>query len=331
MIIVKTPLRLSFVGGGSDLASFYQSQPGQVICTTIDKYVYAIVKERFDNKIYLNYSKKESVDRVDDIQHNLIREALKITGVDRGVEITTLADIPSSGSGLGSSSAITVALLHALHTYQNNLVTAEQLAKEACQIEIDILQKPIGRQDQYAVAYGGINRFVFFADHSVKRHPISMTAAECRKFAASILLFFTGLTRNADAILTEQNQNIKEGIKFSNLSQMVELVEPFIQAMQLNDIKTCAMLLEKNWQLKRQLASGISIPEIDDMYEIAKKAGALSGKIAGAGGGGFMMFLVDRENKSQIFDAMSAYREFPFTFEMSGSKVILDARSYSSK
>ena len=161
MIIAKTPLRLSFVGGGSDLASFYQSTPGQVICTTIDKYVYAIVKERFDDKIYLNYSKKESVDHVEEIQHDLIREALKMTGVNHGVEITTLADIPSSGSGLGSSSAITVALLHSLHTYQNNLVTAEQLAKEACQIEIDILQKPIGQQDQYAVAYGGINRFVF--------------------------------------------------------------------------------------------------------------------------------------------------------------------------
>ena len=331
MIIVKTPLRLSFVGGGSDMQSFYQNRPGQVICTTIDKYVYAIVKERFDDKIYLNYSKKECVDHIEEIQHDLIRETLRITGVESGVEITTLADIPSSGSGLGSSSAITVALLHALHTYQNKLVTAEQLAQEACQIEIDILQKPIGRQDQYAVAYGGMNRFIFQANHQVDRYPIKMKAQEFRKFAASILLFFTGLTRSADTILAQQSQNVKSLDSFFQLAQMVDLVEPFTAAMQAGDIQTCAMLLEKNWQLKCQLATGISTPEIDQMYETAKKAGALAGKIAGAGGGGFMILLADRSRQTEIFEAMASYREFPFTFEMSGSKVIFDDRSYSSK
>ena len=331
MIIVKTPLRLSFVGGGSDLQGFYGTKAGQVICTTIDKYVYAIVKERFDNQIYLNYSKKEVASRVEDIQHDLIREALKMTGVTHGVEITTLADIPSSGSGLGSSSAVTVALLHALYTYQNQLVTAEQLAREACEIEIDILGKPIGRQDQYAVAYGGINRFVFNKDHRVDRHTIQINSQELRKFAASILLFFTGLTRSADTILAQQSQNIQKPDTFTLLSQMVDLVEPFTTAMQNGDLYTCAELLEKNWQLKSQLAAGISTPEINQMYETAKKAGALAGKIAGAGGGGFMMLLADRSAQTDIFNAMTAYREFPFKFEMSGSKIIFDDRSYSSK
>lgn len=331
MVIVKTPLRLSFVGGGSDMQSFYQKKPGQVICTTIDKYIYAIVKERFDDKIYLNYSKKEVVDHVEEIQHDLIREALTITGITKGIEITTLADIPSSGSGLGSSSAVTVALLHALYTYKNQLVTAEQLAQEACRIEIDILQKPIGRQDQYAVAYGGMNRFVFNKDHSVDRHIVHMNPQELRKFAASILLFFTGLTRSADTILAQQSQNVQQADKFEQLSQMVDLVEPFTCAMQNGDLYTCANLLEKNWHLKCQLAAGISTPDIDQMYETAKKAGALAGKIAGAGGGGFMMLLADRSDQTNIFNAMANYREFPFRFEMSGSKVIFDDRSYSSK
>ena len=160
MIIARTPLRISFVGGGSDLRAFYAHDEGKVICTAIDKYVYAIVKERFDDLIYINYSKKETVEQVDDIQHDLVREAMRITGVESGVEITTLADIPSSGSGLGSSSSITVALLHALYAHKNILVTAEQLAQEACRIEINILGKPIGRQDQYAAAYGGVNQFI---------------------------------------------------------------------------------------------------------------------------------------------------------------------------
>ena len=331
MIIVRTPLRISFVGGGSDLKAFYQHSPGMVVCTAIDKFVFAIVKERFDDLIYINYSKKETVDQVDDIQHDLVREAMRITGVTKGIEITTLADIPSSGSGLGSSSSITVALLHALHTFQNRLVTAEQLAREACQIEIEILKKPIGRQDQYAAAYGGINQLTFNADDNTIRRPVQLNSAMRRRFASSLLLYFTGITRSADEILSKQKSNMGDLEKRRIMQTMVELVPPFTQAMQLDDITACARLLDQNWRLKQQLAVGISNPAIDDMYMKAKSAGALAGKILGAGGGGFLLLLVPRENQNKVFEAMATYRELPFMIEESGSKVIFDDRSYSSK
>ena len=332
MIIVKTPLRISFVGGGSDIKSYYTHHPGEVVCTAIDKFVYAIVKERFDDLIYINYSKKETVDRVDDIQHDLVREAMRITGVAKGIEITTLADIPSSGSGLGSSSSISVALLHALHTYQNRLVTAEQLAREACEIEIDRLGKPIGRQDQYAAAYGGVNRFIFNSDDTTERIPVPMENTLRRKFSSSLLLYFTGITRSADEILTRQTKGYREEAgKRHIMDQMVALVAPFTDAMRTGDITACGQLLDRNWQLKQQMAAGISNPAIDAMYATARNAGAEAGKISGAGGGGFLLLIVPRENQNQVFEAMGAYRELPFMIEESGSKVIFDDRSYSSK
>lgn len=331
MIIVKTPLRISFVGGGSDLKSYYSQGEGQVVCTAIDKFVYAIVKERFDDMIYINYSKKETVTSVDEIQHDLVREAMRITGVEKGIEITTLADIPSSGSGLGSSSSITVALLHALHAYRNTLVTAEQLAQEACAIEIDILGKPIGRQDQYAAAYGGVNRFMFAPDDSTRRIPVVMRNSITRKFASSLLLYYTGITRSADEILTRQKANLAADEKRRIMAEMVSLVEPFTEAMQKGDIRRCGELLDRNWHLKQQMAAGISNPAIDEMYTRAKNAGAEAGKISGAGGGGFLLLIVARENQNRVFEVMQAYRELPFMIEESGSKVIFDDRSYSSK
>jgi D-glycero-alpha-D-manno-heptose-7-phosphate kinase len=331
MVIVKTPLRLSFVGGGSDIKDYYSKYTGQVICTAIDKFVYAIVKERFDDLIYINYSKKECVKSVDDIRHDLVREAMKITGVDRGIEITTLADVPSSGSGLGSSSSITVALLHALYAYQNTLITAENLARDACRIEIDILNKPIGRQDQYAAAYGGVNQFIFHTNDITERRPVCMTGSARRKFASSLLLYFTGMTRSADTILSRQKANYQNDGTVGLMKQMVSLVNPFVQAMECADIHACADLLDKNWRLKQQLASGISNSEIDAMYEKALAAGALAGKIAGAGGGGFLMLIVPRESQNRVFEAMQGYRELPFMVEESGSKIIFDDTSYSSK
>lgn len=331
MIIVKTPLRLSFVGGGSDLKDFYKKRDGMVVCTAIDKFVYAIVQERFDDMIYINYSKKECVESVSEIQHDLVREAMKITGVEKGIEITTLADIPSSGSGLGSSSSITVALLHALYTYQNTLVTAERLAEDACRIEIDILGKPIGRQDQYAAAYGNLNKFVFRKGDRTERLPVNMDNAAKRKFASSILLYFTGITRSADGILSEQKSNLQASEKFEMMEKMVGLVDPFINAMEKGKIEKCGALLDNNWQLKQNMASGISNPDIEDMYQKAKEAGALGGKIAGAGGGGFLMVMVPREKQNAVIAALGDYRELPFMFERSGSKVIFDDRSYSSK
>jgi D-glycero-alpha-D-manno-heptose-7-phosphate kinase len=331
MIVVKTPLRVSFVGGGSDLKAFYSRQDGQVVCAAIDKFVYAIVKERFDDLIYINYSRKETVARVDEIQHDLVREAMKITGVDKGIEITTLADIPSSGSGLGSSSSITVALLHALYAHRNVLVTAEQLAREACRIEIDILGKPIGRQDQYAAAYGGVNRLIFNKDDNVQRHVIRMDHGVARKFASSLLLYFTGITRSADAILNRQKSNMDDHEKRTVMRAMVDLVEPFAGAMERGQIEDCGRLLSRNWEFKQQMAHGISNPVIDAMHARAMQAGALAGKVCGAGGGGFLLLIVPRENQNRVFEAMAEFRELPFMIEESGSKVIFDDRSYSSK
>ena len=330
MIIVKTPLRISFVGGGSDMKAFYEKADGKVVCTAIDKYVYAIVKERFDDMIYINYSKKECVPSVDAIEHDLVREAMRITGVDKGIEITTLADIPSSGSGLGSSSSITVALLHALHTYRHRLVTAEQLARESCRIEIDILGKPIGRQDQYAAAYGGINQFVFRPGDDTLRIPVVITASARRRFASSLLLYYTGITRSADNILSRQKENLAAAEKFARMQEMVGLVDPFTVAMSGPDLDACGKLLARNWQLKQQMADGITNEQIDRMYRQALDAGALAGKVAGAGGGGFLLLMVPREYQNRVFKAMEDYRELPFMLETGGSKVIFDDRTYAN-
>ena len=331
MIIAKTPLRISFVGGGSDMKNFYSRKEGKVVCTAIDKFVYAIVKERFDDKIYINYSRKECIDHVSEIQHDLVREAMKLTGVEKGIEITTLADIPSTGSGLGSSSSITVALLHAFYTYRNELVTAEQLAMDACRIEIDILGKPIGRQDQYAAAFGGKNVFIFSEGDLTRRIPIKTTHGVKRKFSSSLLLYFTGITRCADNILSEQTRNLLSAKKFEVMEKMVALVDPFVEAIAEGDIQTCGDLLARNWELKQTLASGISNNKIQAMYEKALNAGAFAGKIAGAGGGGFLLLIVPRERQNSVFEAMREYRELPFMIEESGSKIIFDDRSYSSK
>jgi D-glycero-alpha-D-manno-heptose-7-phosphate kinase len=331
MIIVQTPLRLSFVGGGSDLPAFCQRSPGAVLSATLDKFVYVIVKERFDEQIYINYSQKECVERVADIQHDLVREAMRITGVESGVEITTLADIPSRGSGLGSSSSITVALLHALYTYQNELVTAKRLAEEACRIEIDILGKPIGRQDQYAAACGGVSVFHFQKDQSVLREPLVLSGPVFRLFSSSLLLYFTGITRSADTILAQQGINTAKADKFETMCQMAELVPLFRKAVEEGDIATCGRLLDENWRLKRQMADGITNSHIDAMYEKAMAAGALGGKITGAGGGGFLLLLVPREKQSRVFEAMREYREFPFMLDHSGSKVIFEHRRYPGK
>lgn len=313
------------------MRDFYSRHDGSVISSAIDKFVYAIVKQRFDDMIYINYSRKECVENLSEIQHDLVREAMKTTGVTKGIEITTLADIPSSGSGLGSSSSITVALLHALYAFQNVLVTAEQLAEEACRIEIDILGKPIGRQDQYAAAFGGTNKFTFKKGEVIERTPVIMNNTTLRRFSSSLLLYFTGITRSADEILSRQKKNLLSDQKIQIMKSMVALVDPFTEAMKKSDIDECGVLLDRNWQLKQQMASGISNDEITAMYEKAKAAGAVAGKVAGAGGGGFLLLIVPREKQNAVFEAMDEHRELPFMTEPSGSKVIFDDRSYSSK
>ena len=224
MIVVRTPLRISFVGGGSDFPDYFRAHGGAVLSTAIDKYVYVIVKERFDDQIYINYSRKEIVDSVADIQHELVREAMRITGVDRGVEITTLADVPSSGTGLGSSSSITVGLLQALYAYKGVLVTAEQLAQQACEIEIERCKKPIGKQDQYIAAFGGLRVIQFHPDNSVAVQSVDCGEAVRQQLNRELLLFYTDVTRIAGGVLQEQQQNILA--RRDELAEIAALVEP---------------------------------------------------------------------------------------------------------
>ncbi len=329
MIISQTPLRISFAGGGTDLPSFYRQEDGWVISSAIDKFVSVIVKERFDDKIYINYSKKEIVDRVDEIEHDLVREAMRKTDVKNGVEITTLADIPSTGSGLGSSSSVTVGLLNALYAYQGELVTAERLAREACEIEINILGKPIGKQDQYIAAYGGMRFFRFKPDEEVVVDRINLDNSHKRQFGANLLLFFTGKTRSSDMILNEQRENTIH--KMEVLKKMKYQAAEIREYIQSNQFNLVGRSLADAWENKKQLASQISNHDIDEMYHRALEVGALGGKISGAGGGGFLLLYCPRENQNKVREALKEFREFPFFLEKYGSKIIFNMGRYEWK
>lgn len=329
MIISQTPLRISFAGGGTDLASFYKQEEGWIISSAIDKYIFVIVKERFDNKIYINYSKKEIVDCIDEIEHDLVREAMRKTKVESGVEITTLADIPSSGSGLGSSSSVTVGLLNALYAYQGEQVTADRLAREACEIEINILGKPIGKQDQYIAAFGGIRFFKFKPDEEVIVDKINLENSFKRKFGANLLLFFTGKTRSSDNILSEQKQNTINKLEIlRDMKHHAAEIRKCIEARKFDDV---GKILAASWNLKKQLASQITNGAIDQMYAQAINAGALGGKISGAGGGGFLMLYCPREKQNKVREALKNFREFPFFLEKYGSKIIFNMGRYEWK
>jgi D-glycero-alpha-D-manno-heptose-7-phosphate kinase len=329
MIISQTPLRISFAGGGTDLKSFYQKEDGMVVSTAIDKYVYVIIKERFDEKIYVNYSQKEIVDDVSEIKHDLVREAMRKSGVTNGVEITTLADVPSEGSGLGSSSSITVCLLNALHNFAGRQMTAEQLASEACEIEINICGKPIGKQDQYIAAYGGLSKLIFHADGTVSVTKLGILSNELRKFGSNLLLFYTNKTRNANVILEKQMENTEE--KRKELGKMRDLVPGVTDVIIKGDFDRVGKILHENWLLKKSLAGNISSPDIDKMYEMAIHAGALGGKICGAGGGGFLLLYVPRDKQDAVRNALETYRELPFMLDPLGSRIIFHVRTYSTK
>jgi|ETN02SMinimDraft_2_1059926.scaffolds.fasta_scaffold12669_2 D-glycero-alpha-D-manno-heptose-7-phosphate kinase len=325
MIISQTPLRISFAGGGTDLSKFWRKEEGKVLASTIDKYIYVIIKKRFGDEIVLNYTKRETVNTVLELKHDLVREALLMTGIKSGVEIWTPADIPSSGSGLGSSSTLTVGLLNAFYTFQGTQVTAEQLAQESCNIEIDILGKPIGKQDQYIAAYGGINALTFNPDKSVTVDAIKASNHSFRVFGSNLLLFYTGITRESSSILTKQKSvtNNKREI----LTQMRDQV-PVIQKLIVNEtsFNNIGLILDKTWKLKKQISKKISNPIIDEMYQKALDSGALGGKISGAGGGGFLLLYVPRENQNSVRKALENYREFPFMLEPDGSKIIFNIK-----
>jgi D-glycero-alpha-D-manno-heptose-7-phosphate kinase len=324
MVITQTPLRISFAGGGTDFKEFWQEYTGAVVSSAIDKYVQVIIKQRFDDLIVLNYSDREIIDSVEEIRHDLIREAMKKTGVEKGVEITTLADIPSEGSGLGSSSSITVGLLHALYIYQGKLVTQERLASEACEIEIDILGSPIGIQDQYIAAFGGLKAFTFQKDGSVTVQSLQFTSWEHLLLSSRLLLFYLNKTRKSASILKEQRRNIIN--KVESLCRIRDLAINLRENLKGDNLDYIGHIMHKGWLEKKSLAKKVSNPEIDKLYDMALDAGAVGGKVAGAGGGGFLLLYVPREKQDKVRKRLGQLRELPFMFEMEGTKVIFNQR-----
>ena len=324
MIVTQTPLRISFAGGGTDFRDFYMQEEGWVVSSAIDKYIHVIIKERFDDKIRVGYTKTELVDDIDQIEHELVRECLRITGITKRVEISTMGDIPSSGSGLGSSSTVTVGLLNAMFTYLGETKDAATLARLACQVEIDILGKPIGVQDQYIAAFGG-QRFIHFCrDGAVRVESLGLGDEQTRRLNRNLMLFFTGVTRKAEDILGEQTNNIRSTT--DSLRALKALALHVRDALRAGAFDEFGRLLDDGWQLKKQLASRITNPALDDLYTTARRAGALGGKIAGAGGGGYLMLYCPRDRQDDVRAALHALTELPFHLERDGSKVIFNYR-----
>ena len=323
MIISRTPLRISFVGGGSDLPAFYQQEAGAVVSTAINKYIYITVNPKFDDAIRASYSRTEIVDHVDELKHELIREALKLVRIDRGIEITSISDIPSRGTGLGSSSTYTVGLLNALYAYRNYFAGAERLAREACIIEIERCGKPIGKQDQYIAAYGGFKFLRFNSDKSVFVDPIVCAPETRQRLQEGLLMLYTGLVRSADDILREQSHNTQtDEEKRAGLCRMVSLAEQMREALLRNDLDGFGEVLHAGWMEKRKLASGITKPCIDEWYERARAHGAIGGKILGAGGGGFLLLYAPPERHPEICEALPELRPIDFNFSPQGSRLI---------
>ncbi len=326
MIITKTPFRVSFCGGGSDMANFYEKYGGCVLSTSINKYCYISIHPYFnENQTLLKYSENELVDSPDQIRHRIFRQVLTDMGI-HGVEISSTADIPG-GTGLGSSSTFTVGLLNTLNCYKGKFVSKDKLAKLACEVEIEKLGNPIGKQDQYGAALGGLNFIKFNQDGSVSHEPILMEGKTYKELQKNLLMFYTGTTRSANTILAEQTKNITSDDKARNLLKMCGLAKDMKVALENNDISSFGKILDEGWQLKKELASGIANPAIDEAYEIAMKNGALGGKLLGAGGGGFLLFYCEEEKQDQLKKAIGL-RELDFSFERDGTSVIYIGDKY---
>ena len=322
MIVSKTPLRMSYVGGGSDLPSFYREEVGAVLSTSIDKYIYVAVNRKFDGKIRLSYSKTEEVAEVSDIAHPLVREALSMLSIPGGIEIASMADIPSRGSGLGSSSSFTVGLLNALYAFNNQYVSKEVLAKQSCEIEIDRCGEPIGKQDQFAAAYGGLNLIRFHPDDSVSVDPVICKPETIKKIDESTLVFFTGRTRSASDVLKNQSEAMRLEQRRMLMRRMVELAFELKRELELGDVENFGSILDENWRLKSQLTSGITDPQIDEWYYKGILAGATGGKLLGAGNGGFIMFYAPPERHENIKAALSALKPIKFGFDRNGAQIV---------
>jgi len=317
MIITRTPFRISFAGGGTDFADFYRREYGAVVSTAINKYMYITVNPNFDHTIRARYSRTEVVNRPDDLSNPIIREALKLTGIEHGLDIVSIADIPG-GTGLGSSSSFTVGLLNALHAYKSERKSAEELAQEACRLEIDILGKPIGKQDQYIAAYGGFRFFKLHPDGTVETSLISGG----REILPGLLLLYLNSTRSADEILGEQKANIPGNISQLHHLKLLALYTKGLLARGASPEDLGAML-HWGWSLKRELARGITNNTIDEYYHQALNAGACGGKVLGAGGGGFMLLCCPPRKRQAVKEALNL-REIEFNFEGKGSSIIYD-------
>ena len=321
MIITQTSLRVSFLGGNTDFRQYYTKHGGMVLTSTINKYIYCIVKERFDDLIIVNYTTRECVSRVKDIKHDLVREALRLLGITKGVEISFLADIPSAGTGLGSSSSVTVGVLNALHNYLGDPVSPMQLAEEAVQIEVDILKKPIGVQDQYAVALGGI-RLINFSEDSIWGERLEISESIQEDFNNSLMLFYTNTTRKSEEVLSSLDLEGNLELLHDN-QQLALLGGKFLVNGNLGGF---GYSLNTYWEAKKKLSDRISTKEIDEMYQTARKAGAIGGKILGAGGGGFLLVMFPANKRASVRKSLKDYKELPFRFENDGSKVIFNIR-----
>jgi len=324
MIITRSPLRLPLGGGGTDLASYYEDHEGFLIAAAIDKYVYITVHHTFARELIVKYSKLEHVDEIEQLQHPIVREALKLVDIKSlSLEITSMADIPA-GTGLGSSGSFTTALLKALHCHCKNLVHPDELAQQACEIEINRLHEPIGKQDQYIAAFGGITCFKFLKDGRVEASPLQISPETLHDLEDNLMIFFTGYSRSASSILKDQNDRSKskDPVMISNLHYVKDLGLRTRQAFENGKLGDFAALMNEHWEYKRKRSSGISNEKIDEWYELAMQNGALGGKLIGAGGGGFLMFYSENKTKLRHALTQAGMREVRFRFDFEGTKVI---------
>jgi len=320
MIGTMTPFRVSFAGGGSDLSSFYRQSPGCVISTTIDKHMYVFIHPSFDEKIQVKYSKTELVEKIEEIEHPIIRETLRVFKLT-GIDISSIADIPS-GTGLGSSSSFCVGLFHALYGYTGQETSPEGLAVDACRMEIDILKEPIGRQDQYAASYGGLNLINFYEDDSVSVEPVKVSAKKLKELDDNLIMFYSGGSRDARGILSDQATNLDRK-KRENLVKMTDLARELRDSLERGSIDDTGPILDVGWQLKKSLSMKISPGRIDKFYEIGMQNGALGGKLLGAGSSGFLMFYCKKQEQDQLRSALRELKETSFHLDENGSRIIL--------
>lgn len=322
MIITRTPFRISFAGGGSDLKDYYEKYGGSVLSVTINKYIYVFMHPYFDKDGYLlKYSKAENVSKLEDIQHPIIRTVLGQYRI-KGVDLTSSADIPA-GTGLASSSAFTVGLINLCNAYTDRYMTKEDIADRACQIEIDELREPIGKQDQYACACGGLNFISFRQDGTVDVEKVFLQTDTYRVLEKNLLMFYTGKTRAAGSILTQQKKNTSsDKAKIENLHKMVKLSKDLKTELLKGNTNAMGEILHTNWMYKKELANGITNPLVDECYEAALKAGARGGKLLGAGGGGFLLFYVEEQHHARVRRALNKLKEINFSFDTKGTHVI---------